>query len=231
MRTFTSHVNGYYDVSDQMADDLRRRAEAHFRRQEQERAAITDVAQFEAERRRTRERFLAAIGGLPDERGPLQAQCTGVIDRGSYTIEKTIYQSLPGFHVTANLYVPKGLTGRAPAILLVCGHSEAGKAEPRYQAVCVDLVENGFIVLAMDPPARGSVSSTSIPRPAGETSAAAPSSTPMPACSTSSRGPASPVTSSGTECAGWTTSSLGPRWTRSASASLAIPAAARRPAC
>ncbi|NLT41717.1 MAG: prolyl oligopeptidase family serine peptidase [Anaerolineae bacterium] len=155
MRTFTSHVNGYYDVSDQMADDLRRRAEAHFRRQEQERAAITDVAQFEAERRRTRERFLAAIGGLPDERGPLQAQCTGVIDRGSYTIEKTIYQSLPGFHVTANLYVPKGLTGRAPAILLVCGHSEAGKAEPRYQAVCVDLVENGFIVLAMDPPGQG----------------------------------------------------------------------------
>ncbi len=155
MRTFDSHVNGYYDVSDQMIDDLRRRAEVHFRRQEQERAAISTVAQFEEARRQTRERFLDSIGGLPDERGPLHAQRTGVIDRDGYTIEKIVYQSLPGFHVTANLYVPNGLTEKAPAILLVCGHSEAGKAEPRYQAVCVDLVENGFVVLAMDPPGQG----------------------------------------------------------------------------
>ena len=35
MQTFSSHVDGYYDASDQMVDYLRRRAEAHFRRQEQ----------------------------------------------------------------------------------------------------------------------------------------------------------------------------------------------------
>lgn len=155
MRPFSSHVDGYYDVSDQMIDDLRRRAETHFRRQEQERADVTTVAQFEEGRRRTRERFLDAIGGLPRERSPLDAHCTGVIDRDGYTIEKIIYQSLPGFHVTANLYLPKGLAEKAPAVLLVCGHSEAGKAEPRYQAVCVDLAQNGFVVLAMDPPGQG----------------------------------------------------------------------------
>ncbi|MGI6207643.1 MAG: alpha/beta hydrolase family protein [Anaerolineae bacterium] len=155
MRTFSTHVDGYYDVPDQMIDDLRRRAEAHFRRQEEERAAITTIEQFEEHRRATRARFFEAIGGLPQERTPLEACCTGVLDRGSYTIEKIIYQSLPGFYVTANLYVPKGLTGKAPGILFVCGHSENGKAEPRYQAVCIDLAANGFVVLAMDPPGQG----------------------------------------------------------------------------
>jgi len=155
MRPFASHVDGYYDVSDQMIDDLRRRAERHFRRQEGERAAITSVAQFEEQRRQVRQRFLDAIGGLPAERTPLEAVCTGNLNRGDFTIEKIVYQSLPGFYVTANLYLPQSLTGKGPTVLLVCGHSEAGKADPRYQAVCVDLVQNGFVVLAMDPPGQG----------------------------------------------------------------------------
>ncbi|NPV07645.1 MAG: prolyl oligopeptidase family serine peptidase [Anaerolineae bacterium] len=155
MRAFSSHVDGYYDVSDQMIDDLRRRAEAHFRRQEREREAIATVEQFEEHRRQVRRRFLEAVGGLPEERTPLEARCTGILDRGDYTIEKIIYQSLPQFYVTANLYVPKALDGKVPGILFVCGHSESGKAEPRYQAVCSDLAQNGFVVLAMDPPGQG----------------------------------------------------------------------------
>ena len=34
MLPFSSHVDGYYDASDQLAHDLRRRAESHFHRQE-----------------------------------------------------------------------------------------------------------------------------------------------------------------------------------------------------
>ncbi len=155
MRTFSSHVDGYHDPSDQMIHDLRRRAEEHFRRQERERQVITSMAAFEEERRRLQGRFLEAIGGLPTEKTPLEARVTGTLDRGAYTIEKVVYDSLPGFLVTSSLYLPKGLSAPAPAILLVCGHSEGGKAEPRYQAVCADLATNGFVVLAMDPPGQG----------------------------------------------------------------------------
>jgi len=155
MIPFTSHVDGYYDVSDQMIDDLRRRAEAHFRRRQAEFESIASVAEFERHREKVRQAFMTAIGGLPEVREPLEAQCAGTIDRGSYVIEKIVYQSLPEFYVTSSLYVPKGLDGPVPGILLVCGHSELGKAEPRYQAVCVDLAENGFVVLAMDPPGQG----------------------------------------------------------------------------
>ena len=47
MRTFGSNVNGFHDVSDQMIDNLRRRAETHFRRQGIEKAELTSVADFE----------------------------------------------------------------------------------------------------------------------------------------------------------------------------------------
>src|SRR2546422_110823 len=98
--------------------------------------------------------------GLSDTAGSARvwrsnAMVTGRIDRGAYTVEKLIYQSLPEFYVTSSLYVPKEREARAPSVLFVCGHSESGKAYPRYQAVCADLAANGFVVLAMDPPGQG----------------------------------------------------------------------------
>jgi dienelactone hydrolase len=155
MRTFGANVNGYYDVSYQMVDNLRRRAEAHFRRQEAEKAELTSIVAFEEHRKRVRDHFMRAIGGLPEERTPLNVQCTGSLDRGGFTIEKLIYESQPEFYVTAALYVPKGIASPQPAVVFVHGHSDLGKSYPTYQAVCVDLAANGFIVLAVDPPGQG----------------------------------------------------------------------------
>jgi hypothetical protein len=155
MLTFGSHVDGFYDVADQMIHDMRRRSEACLRSQEAAKAQIRSVADFEAHRAKVRQAFLSAIGGLPEERTPLHPEVTGQVDGGSYTIEKLIYQSLPDFFVTSLLYLPKEREARAPAVLFVCGHAESGKAYPVYQAVCADLASNGFVVLAMDPPGQG----------------------------------------------------------------------------
>lgn len=155
MRTLAPNVNGYHDVSDQMIDDLRRRAEAHFRRQEAEKADLSSIPAFEEHRKRVRDHFMTAIGGLPEERTPLNVQCTGTLDRGTFTIEKLIYESLPQFYVTAALYVPKGIVSPQPAVVFVHGHSDLGKSYPTYQKVCVDLAANGFVVLAVDPPGQG----------------------------------------------------------------------------
>ena len=155
MRTLSPNVNGYHDVSDQMIDDLRRRAEVHFRRQETEKAALTSIVAFDEHRKRVRDHFMQAIGGLPEERTPLNVQCTGSLDRGQFTIEKLIYESMPEFYVTAALYLPKGIVSPQPAVVFVHGHSDLGKSYPVYQKVCVDLAANGFIVLAVDPPGQG----------------------------------------------------------------------------
>ncbi len=53
----------------------------------------------------------------------LKATVTGKLEQADFTVEKLHFQSTPGLYVTADLYLPKGLTKPAPAILYGCGHS------------------------------------------------------------------------------------------------------------
>ena len=48
------------------------------------------------------------LGGLPSTRTPLNARVTGTIPMAGYRIEKVVFESLPGIHVTALVYVPDG---------------------------------------------------------------------------------------------------------------------------
>ena len=100
-----------------------------------------------------REWLTASIGGWPDKT-PLRPRITGTLSRDGYRIEKLVFESRPGFRVTANLYVPSG-PGPFPAILGTVGHSETSKADPVYQHFWVSMARRGVIVLAYDPPAQG----------------------------------------------------------------------------
>lgn len=102
-----------------------------------------------------RAKMLGLIGGLPEMRTPLNARVTGVLERPGYRVEKLLFDSLPGFHVTANLYVPLGKPGPFPAVLGTAGHSPAGKAAAAYQRAWISLVRRGYMVLAWDPPGQG----------------------------------------------------------------------------
>jgi hypothetical protein len=152
---FRENIDGYFDVGAQLPDYLKELARSFFRETEKEKAEIRTVEQFERRRDSLRRRFLEVIGGLPEEKTPLHAECTGEIDRDTYTIRKIVYQSLPGFYVTANLYLPKTTGEKVPVVLKVCGHFELAKAAPLYQKVCIDLVRSGFAVFAVDPVSQG----------------------------------------------------------------------------
>jgi dienelactone hydrolase len=102
-----------------------------------------------------RRKVLAVIGGLPEARSALAARVTGTIPGDGYRIEKLVFESLPGVHVTALVYVPGGPAGKRPAVLLACGHSPVGKAHPGYQAIAVRLVRRGYVVLCWDPVGQG----------------------------------------------------------------------------
>jgi len=82
------------------------------------------------------------------ERPPLNVRVTGTLDRPRYRIEKLYFESLPHLYVTGNLYIPKGLKGRAPAVLYVCGHSPTQKVH--YQAHARRFAELGFVTLIVD---------------------------------------------------------------------------------
>jgi len=102
----------------------------------------------------TRRKIVEMVGGFP-ERTPLGARVTGVLERRGYVVEKLVYESRPGFHVTANLYLPTSAPSPAPCCLFPCGHSAEGKAAEAYQLACISLALNGYAVLCYDPLGQG----------------------------------------------------------------------------
>lgn len=130
---------------DQIAQqELQKRAEAI--------NSVHTVADVERRKQFVRKTLVDILGGLPDYDGPLNARITGQIQADGYTIEKVIYESLPHFYVTADLYRP-AQPGRYPAILFQSGHTQEGKAEPERAAA--NLALKGFVVLAFDPVGQG----------------------------------------------------------------------------
>ncbi len=115
-------------------------------------AAVRTVEEAERRKQLVRDKILELLGGLPDYAGPLNARVTGKIERPSYVIEKVIFESLPRFYVTANLYRPAA-PGKYPGILLPLGHWEQGK--PAVQRIAANLALKGFVVLAYDPIGQG----------------------------------------------------------------------------
>ena len=89
------------------------------------------------------------------EKTPLNARTTGILEREKFTVEKVLFESHPGFYVTAGLFLPKERQNPAPAVIYACGHTDLGFRSETYQHVILNLVDKGFIVLAFDPLGQG----------------------------------------------------------------------------
>jgi cephalosporin-C deacetylase-like acetyl esterase len=105
---------------------------------------------------RLREGLRNAVGGFP-ERTPLQARVTGFLQRPAYRVEKVIFESQPGHHVTGNLFIPESeaYTAPYPGVLVPCGHYRAGKAAEEYQSMGALLAYHGMAAFVYDPIEQG----------------------------------------------------------------------------
>ncbi|MCK5209354.1 MAG: acetylxylan esterase, partial [Cyclobacteriaceae bacterium] len=101
-----------------------------------------------------RNKLLEIVGPFPDKT-PLNVQVTGVLKKDGFSIEKIIYESIPGYYVTGALYIPDGIKGKAPAIFYACGHSVEGFRVGIYQHIIINLVKKGFVVFTIDPMGQG----------------------------------------------------------------------------
>ncbi len=101
-----------------------------------------------------REAFLRCIGGTP-KKHPANAKVTGITRHEGFSIERVTLSSRPGNCVTANVYVPEGRTQPGPAVLVVVGHTDAGKADGEYQCVAQTLAHAGFVAIVTDPLGEG----------------------------------------------------------------------------
>lgn len=115
-------------------------------------AQIRTREQAIARQKEVKAKLLGLLGGLPTYDGPLNARIAGRIDADGYTIEKVVFESLPKYYVTANLYLPKG-RGPHPGILFPLGHWDQGKAIA--QRMGGNFALKGFVVLAYDPVGQG----------------------------------------------------------------------------
>jgi cephalosporin-C deacetylase-like acetyl esterase len=117
----------------------------------------------EADRRKAmvRANLAQRIGGLPTYNGPLNARVTGRLQSDTHTIEKVIFESLPGFYITGNLYRPNA-AGRYPAVLVPSGHTQEGK--PETQIIAANLAAKGFVALSYDPIGQGEREQTYLPQ-------------------------------------------------------------------
>ena len=83
------------------------------------------------------------------------ARITGKIPFARGTIEKIIYYANGSGPVSANFYLPHASGIKHPAVLLLCGHDDAGKAAVSYQKLAMLLAETGFAVMVIDPIGQG----------------------------------------------------------------------------
>jgi cephalosporin-C deacetylase-like acetyl esterase len=113
---------------------------------------VRSRAAWEAVRARRQEETREMLGLLPwPKRTPLNIQLSGILDQGEYLVEKIAYESLPQVYVTGNLYVPKRLAGKTPAIVYVCGHAYSPHGnKAKYQRHGISLAKNGYVALILD---------------------------------------------------------------------------------
>ncbi len=118
------------------------------------RQALQTRADAEAYVQTVRARIRESFGPEP-ERTPLNPRVTRIVERDAYRIENVIFDSRPGFPVTANLYLPNGRTKPVPGVVGTCGHSTNGKAEKAYQSFAQGLARMGYACLIYDPIGQG----------------------------------------------------------------------------
>lgn len=109
--------------------------------------------------------------------GPVVSTTAGVVHDDGFDIEKVWYESLPGYRVTADVYVPNG-DGPFPAIVVQPGHGVDGKIGN--YGFAANFARAGFVVLALDIVGEGEriqhfdpeIGASKVGRPTGEHSMA-----------------------------------------------------------
>jgi cephalosporin-C deacetylase-like acetyl esterase len=146
-------------AQDKPAADLHRQLLDRAARQEKQRverfAAVKTQDDLAALQKDLRGKFLRLLDGLPKAKEPPPVKVTGTIEADDYVVQKLVFESFPGYFVSALLYKPKKQAGPLPGVLSPCGHSATGKAAGAYQILHINLVKRGYVVLTYDPVGQG----------------------------------------------------------------------------
>ena len=143
-----NHVDAR-EINQMLPRYLRAKAERQLAQRRDAVGRISNQRDLDARRKLIREKLVRELGGFP-EKTPLNARLVGTLDFPTHKVEKIIFESQPGFQVTANLYLPKTGIAPHPAILFPLGHEQGAKAHEAWQYVLVTFARRGYVCLAWD---------------------------------------------------------------------------------
>jgi cephalosporin-C deacetylase-like acetyl esterase len=116
---------------------------------------IDDITKYQTEQK---EFFLRQLGKMWDRNSPLNPQVTktfekGTVGKNAYRVEMLVFESVPKFYVSAAVFLPDVTRFKPPypAVLVVCGHSNTGKARDLYQQAPALAASNGLLAMSIDP--------------------------------------------------------------------------------
>lgn len=119
---------------------------------------IQSSNQIESYQQNLKAFFIRQLGGFP-ERTPLNGKTVKTIQADGYRIENVIFESQPGHHITANLYLPDGASAResarVPGIAVSSGHSRTAKTADYNQRFGIMMARQGMAALCFDPIGQG----------------------------------------------------------------------------
>ena len=141
------------ETASNLYQEICARAQNGLRIGEERRAAVQNGETLKEYQNEVRRLFLSCIGGLPPENMSVPARVTEKEEHGFFSLEKVLLEPQKGRYATAAVYTPRaaGERKRLPAVLLLIGHTDLGKADREYQYVAQLLAFSGFVVLALDP--------------------------------------------------------------------------------
>ncbi|MCC6427145.1 MAG: prolyl oligopeptidase family serine peptidase [Phycisphaerales bacterium] len=121
---------------------------------------------FADRQRKQKTELMRALGLDPlPERTELNPRISGIAKRDGYRIEKLVFDSRPGFPVTALVYVPDGPAGtRFPVIVNPHGHWAHKKAETVVQMRAISQALRGYLAIVVDSPGHSFEGDTRIER-------------------------------------------------------------------
>lgn len=146
---FTDASNSlYHYIAGQAYDDLNKRSTKV--------AAIHTLDGWKQRQQWIRKTLQESVGAFP-AKTPLNARILKSYNEDGYRLEDIVYESQPGYYVTAGMFIPDQLKKgeKAPVIIYCSGHSDNGYRSKIYQQTFLNLVKKGFIVFAFDPMGQG----------------------------------------------------------------------------
>jgi dienelactone hydrolase len=120
------------------------------------RPLATTKEEFESQRAAQKLAVMRSLGLDPlPERTPLNARVVGTTNGDGYRVDRVVFESRPGFPVSALVYRPAlatGSGGKLPVIVHAHGHWAHKKSDPTLQQVEIQQALHGYLAMIVDTP-------------------------------------------------------------------------------